>query len=180
VGTGIGGGFIVSGRPVGWDGPAIAEIGQLQPHFLDTAMTVERWASGQGIEHRFAQHHGDTEIQSSIPSGVKEPGSRPLAGVPDIAARARRGDVVARRVLDEAWEVLGWAVAQMVTLLAVEVVVIGGGVSLLGELQFFVPVRRAAAARVYAPLRDRFRIVPAALGEQVVLHGAIEAVLLDE
>ena len=54
-----------------------------------------------------------------------------------------------------------------------DVVVLGGGVSLAGEELFFTPVRRYVGQYVFPPLADSYRIVPAALGEEVVLHGAL-------
>jgi glucokinase len=52
-------------------------------------------------------------------------------------------------------------------------VVVGGGVSLLGEEEFFEPLRRAVLRYVFAPLKNSYRIVPAALGEWVVVVGAV-------
>ena len=51
--------------------------------------------------------------------------------------------------------------------------VIGGGVSLIGEELFFTPVREAAARYVFPPLAGSYQIVHARLGEEVVLHGAL-------
>ena len=53
------------------------------------------------------------------------------------------------------------------------IVVIGGGVSLIGQERFFKPVRRAARQYVFPPVADQFEIVPAALGEEVVIYGAL-------
>jgi glucokinase len=80
---------------------------------------------------------------------------------------------LAAEVLGRSCQVLGWAVAQTITLLAPEVVVVGGGVSLLGEELFFAPLREAVQRYVFPPLATSFEIVPAALGELVVVHGAI-------
>jgi glucokinase len=90
-----------------------------------------------------------------------------------VAEAAAEGNGLAQRVLDHACEVLGWAIAQAVTLLAPEVVVVGGGVSLMGEQQFFAPLRREVARYVFPPLRETFTVEPAALGESVVVHGAL-------
>lgn len=61
----------------------------------------------------------------------------------------------------------------MVTLLSPHVVVIGGGVSLMGEELFFEPLRRQVRRFVFSPLADSVRLIPAALDEEVVVHGAI-------
>ncbi len=90
-----------------------------------------------------------------------------------VAEAAEAGNAIAQRVLSHACQVLGWAIAQAVTLLAPEVVVVGGGVSLIGEPLFFQPLRQEVARYVFPPLRDSFSIEPAALGESVVVHGAV-------
>jgi glucokinase len=90
-----------------------------------------------------------------------------------VAQAAREGNLLAQSILDHACQALGWAIAQTITLLAPEVVVIGGGVSLMGEQQFFVPVRREVARYVFGPLADSYAIEPAALGESVVVQGAV-------
>ena len=90
-----------------------------------------------------------------------------------IAAAALEGNPLALEALDRATRALGWAVAQVVSLIAPEVVVIGGGVSLMGEELFFEPVRRYAEQYVFPQLRSQYEIVPAALGEDVVVYGAI-------
>lgn len=52
-------------------------------------------------------------------------------------------------------------------------IVLGGGVSLLGEETFFAPVRRAVGEQVFVPFRGLAEIVPAQLGEEMVVHGAL-------
>lgn len=90
-----------------------------------------------------------------------------------VAQSAHDGNEIAAQVLDHACQVLGWGIAQVITLVAPEVVVIGGGVSLIGDAWFFSPVRAEAARYVFPPLAGSYRIEPAALGEQVVVHGAV-------
>lgn len=85
------------------------------------------------------------------------------------------GNAVARWVFRRAIRTLGWAVAQMITLLAPSAVVIGGGVSLLGEDLFFRPLREEVARYVFPPLCGRYIIVPSSLGEEVMVHGALLA-----
>jgi glucokinase len=51
--------------------------------------------------------------------------------------------------------------------------VIGGGVPLAGEALFFAPLRQEVERYVFPPLRGTYRIVPAELGEEVVVHGAL-------
>ena len=65
------------------------------------------------------------------------------------------------------------ALNQAVTLLAPRRIILGGGVSLLGEEQWLQPIRDQLALHVFPPFRGTFDVVPAALGEAVVVHGAL-------
>jgi glucokinase len=90
-----------------------------------------------------------------------------------VAQAAADGNEIARQVLDHACQALGWAIAQVISLVAPEVIVVGGGVSLIGESLFFIPLRAEVARYVFPPLTGSYRIVAAALGELAVVHGAI-------
>ena len=90
-----------------------------------------------------------------------------------IAQAAARGNRIALAALHQMHVTLGWAIAQMTTLLAPHVVVIGGGVSLIGEELFLEPLRQQVRRFVFPPLADSVKIVPAALDEEVVVYGAI-------
>jgi glucokinase len=90
-----------------------------------------------------------------------------------VAQAAAEGNAIACEVLDHACQALGWAIAQVITLVAPEVVVVGGGVSLIGEQFFFAPLRAEVAQYVFPPLAGSFRLVPAGLGELAVVHGAL-------
>ena len=96
-----------------------------------------------------------------------------LLSARDIAAAAAVGNRNAINAFDRATRALGWAIAQAITITSAETIVIGGGVSLAGETRFFNPVRRYTAEYVFPPLTDEYEIVAAALGEAVVLHGAL-------
>jgi glucokinase len=90
-----------------------------------------------------------------------------------IAQAASEGNELAREVLAHACQALGWAIAQTITLTAPEAVVVGGGVSLIGDPLFFTPLRAEVQKYVFPPLADAFEILPAALGELVVVQGAL-------
>ena len=59
-----------------------------------------------------------------------------------VAEAAAAGNASALAIFRRATQTYGWAIAQMITLLAPEVVVIGGGVPLAGEAVFFAPLRQ--------------------------------------
>jgi glucokinase len=90
-----------------------------------------------------------------------------------VAQAAEAGNLIAREILDHAVEAIGWAIAQVITITAADRVVVGGGVTLLGEPMFFRPLREQIARYVFPPLRENYQVAPAALGELVVVHGAI-------
>lgn len=178
VGTGIGGGLVVDGRLHQGARSIAAEIGHLRPGLecTDEHQTVEAIAAGPGIVRRAVRMIESPTSEAAADAGDLR--SRCAGEIVrltghEIAAAARSGNRLAASAIDEACRALGWAIAQVATLIAPEVVVIGGGVSLMGEDLFFAPIRRYARQYVFGPLRDGFEIVPAALGEEVVVHGAL-------
>ncbi len=162
VGTGIGGGLIIDGQIYRGVGRGAAEIG----HYVvvergddEPDLTVERVASGRAI-----QYHANKEglFADGAPRTVQT-----------VAALARNNDFKACRIFSMATDALAMAIAPMITLLCPARVVIGGGVSLIGEGLFFNPIREKVALRTFAPFAGLTDIVPAALGEEVVVHGAL-------
>lgn len=166
VGTGIGGGFVRGGKLYAGHGPAAAEIGHLRPGLdaLNSHDTVESIASGLAIE-RAAEHLRDEEVFAPLkPAKIT---------AKELAWAAARGHAPSQAILNRAINTLGWALAQMITLLAPQRVVVGGGVPLLGEEPFYAPLRQAVARYVFPPLAGSYEILPPALGEAMVVHGAL-------
>lgn len=168
VGTGIGGGLVLDGNIYRGFGQAAMEIGHLRPGTLarEPHAILESLSAGWGIEARaraqLLAQHGD------------RPSAASLAAVTARHVAEWSGELPwARQVWEEALTALGWAVAQCITLLSPQVVVIGGGVSLAGDERFFTPLRALVAEYVFPPLLGSAGIVPAQLGEEVVVHGAI-------
>lgn len=123
----------------------------------------------------------DREYQSRL-----EPGRRRFSTLLDLAGgdvervttalvakAAAAGDPLSLGLLADATHAIGWAIAQAITLVNPARVVVGGGVSLIGEDLFFGPVRRACDQFVFPPFKGIAQIVPAQLGEEVVVHGAV-------
>jgi glucokinase len=90
-----------------------------------------------------------------------------------LADAARCGHWEAQALLDTAVQRLALGVRQMITLFCPRRVIIGGGVALVGEELFFEPIRRYQTHHGMAALAGLTDIVPAALGEEVVVHGAL-------
>ena len=174
VGTGVGGGLIVDGQIYRGVGRGAAEIGHLRMRHPtsrdnDHMFTVETFASGEAISAQagFGERiGGDMEgIRKHCPAG-------PFTARA-VAAAARDGDRIALMILDEARQGLAEGICAVITLLCPQRVVIGGGVSLMGEELFFAPLRELVADIVFPPFAGLTDIVPAALGEEVVVHGAL-------
>jgi glucokinase len=178
VGTGIGGGLVIGGSLHGAGRPAAAEIGHLRPGLSADRpeMTVESLAAGPAIaaaaSARLAdQKDADSRDVRDLTSLCGNNPKRLTAKM--VAAAAADGNEIAREALNRACQALGWGIAQVITLVAPEIVIVGGGVSLIGEQMFFIPLREAVARYVFPPLADSYKILPAALGELSVVYGAI-------
>ena len=177
VGTGVGGGLVIDGSLYGSGRPAVAEIGHLRTGLdaMAPSQTVESIASGRGIEASIV-----TSLSEVSPD---DPHAAPLLacchGDPRtltakaVADQAAAGNPLAQAAIDRACRALGWGIAQVVTLLAVEAVIVGGGISLAGEKTFFEPLRHYVRSYVFSPLRDSYEVLAPELGEQVVVHGAL-------
>lgn len=180
VGTGIGGGLVIDRRIHGTDRPAAAEVGHLRPGLEATtsAATVESLAAGPGIATATRGILEKLISKNMISNDVRDLVSRcggdlSRLTTKSIGEAAIAGNQIARDQYAAAARVLGWALAQVVTLVAPEVVVVGGGVSLVGEEVFFAQLRAALSQYVFPQLANSYRVEPAALGESVVVHGAL-------
>ncbi len=94
-----------------------------------------------------------------------------------VARAAVEGDPAARSALAEAHRAVGRALSHAINLLAPQRIVLGGGVSLIGDEWWFDPIRRETDALVFPAFRGGYDIVPAALAEDVVVHGALALAL---
>ena len=90
-----------------------------------------------------------------------------------VREAAEQGDRLACFVLAEAWRNLSFGISEVIVLMCPRRIVIGGGVSLMGEKLLFEPLRQMVTERVFRPFANCYDIVPAALGEEVVVQGAL-------
>ena len=90
-----------------------------------------------------------------------------------MGAAAAAGDSYALWVLENTWPFLAEGICQVIALLCPRRIILGGGVSLIGEALLFEPLRKLVADRVFPPFAGCYDIVPAILGEEVVVHGAL-------
>jgi glucokinase len=179
VGSGIGGALIVEGQIYRGFGQGAIEVGHLKVPDGSSSearhLELEQVASGWSIALA-AQALGRRKIQEGQDGWLVLTRSH---GDPDritaalVAEAALGGDPDSSAILDRARTAVAFALTQAITLLAPRRIVIGGGVSLVGEQLWFDPIRRRIDRDVFEPFRGQFDIVPAALGEEVVVHGAL-------
>jgi glucokinase len=138
-------------------------------------MELEQVASGWAIA-RAARAFVATATAAGRPDGrlllAEASGDLQRITGSTVARAAAKGDAAAVSIVSRAREAFAFALVQAITLVAPRRIVVGGGVSLIGEELWFGPIRRLVAEQAFPPFRD-LEIVPAALGEEVVLHGAL-------
>jgi glucokinase len=181
IGSGIGGGLIVNGEIYRGVGRGAAEIGHLRlfsderdelERYTSDYHTLESLASGWAIEQR-ARRFAQLNINEDFLL------LRLVNGQPNqITARyvgeaVQQGDTIARALLEMPQVYLAEAICHVIALLCPRRIVIGGGVSLMGERVLFEPLRKLVAERCFKPFAGCYDIIPAALGEEVVVHGAL-------
>jgi glucokinase len=177
IGSGIGGGLVINGSIYRGSGRGAVEIGHL---VIDSQTlpptTLEQIASGWSIA-REARERLARLLQPSSPLLQLCDGDPSRIRAIHVAQAACLGDPISINTLRIATSALGSALAHAVTLLAPNRIILGGGVSLIGEELWFEPVRRETLRRVFPPFQGTFDIVPATLGEEVVVHGALALAL---
>jgi glucokinase len=174
IGSGIGGGLIINGEIYRGCGRGAAEIGHLARYHEDwidggalwTWRTLEDVASGWAIEETAKRIWSEAGLLRSAAMADRITARH-------VALAAAEGERVAVHIMDEARSCLAEAICYVIALLCPRRIIIGGGVSLMGEKLLFEPLRKLVAERVFKPFADCYDIVPAALGEEVVVHGAL-------
>lgn len=131
VGTGVGSGAVLDGRL--WRGAsnAAGEIGHTQvvpdgvPCPCGQRGCLEQYASGSGFQRRFAEALGRGVRSRLAELSGAEPGR---LTAPMVAEAAQRGDELAGVLWADATRYLGMALANYVTLLNPDALILGGGV----------------------------------------------------
>jgi predicted NBD/HSP70 family sugar kinase len=89
----------------------------------------------------------------------------------EVAEAARRGDLHAQEILRRAGTYIGIAIAGLINLFNPSVVIIGGGVSQVGDI-ITTPIRQAVRERAMHASEQSIRITTGMLGRRSVLIGA--------
>ncbi len=172
VGTGVGAGLLLDGHIYRGATGSAGEIGHLT---IDTNGAIctcgnrgclETFASGPAIA-RLAKE----AVASKQQTQLSALGERTITAK-DVSDAARRGDLVAQRIIAAAGAQLGVAIAGLVNLINPNMVVVGGGVAQIGDL-FLEPVRREVQRRSLPGSAHIAQITTALLGRRAVSMGAV-------
>jgi glucokinase len=168
LGSGVGGGLVVDGNIYHGAKPGEAEIGHVR---LDRkGSTLESCCSGWAVDRKIRRlkTSGSAGLLGSL-IGDSEGGE-----ARHLARALEAGDSAAQLILEETAEDLAFGLSHVVHLFHPEVMVLGGGLSLIGE-----PLRAAVADALPAFVMRAFSGGPqirlAALGEDAVPVGCLIA-----
>lgn len=166
LGSGVGGGLVVDGRIYHGAKPGESEFGHVR---LDRQGTiVESRCSGWAVDAKIR----DLKIGQPSSLLVRMAGEGIGGEARHLAAALRQGDSAAERILQETAEDLAFGLSHVAHLFHPEVIVLGGGLSGVGE-----PFRAAVETALRPFLMEAFlpgpRVCLAGLGEDAVPVGAL-------
>ena len=175
ISTGIGGGIVSGGTLLLGARGYAAEVGH-QTLVVDGPICgcgqpghLEALASGPSIVRNAKERMEAGTISTLADHGEELTGEL-------IAEAAKAGDELARELFAEAGYYIGIGLVNLIHILEPQRVLIGGGVSQAGDL-IFDPIRETVKQRVMSPVFLDVEILPAALGVDVGLMGAVALVL---
>lgn len=174
LGTGIAAGMILDGQVFHGSGYRAGEFGHIvmepngEPCPCGLRGCLELLAAGPAIA---SQARARLAASPDSLIGTLAHGDLSTIRAETVAAAAREGDALALDVLGNAATYLGLAIATQINMLDLETVVIGGGMSHMGDL--LLDLIRAATDRfVLKDNRPLVPIVPSALGGDAGAIGA--------
>ncbi len=180
VGYGIGSGIIVNGKLLtGSDGFA-GEFGHItMDKDSDIQCSCKKYgclealASGKAIaltaQSRLAR--GQDSILKDMSGGDY---SKVTAKM--VADAAKEGDEMALNVFTRAMEYIGLGISNLIGIFNPDLIVIGGGVSLAGDI-FFDNIRDVVQKNLMRPTARQIHILPVAFGTNAAIMGAFSLIL---
>jgi glucokinase len=166
VGSGVGGGLVADGMIFHGAVPGETEVGHLRldRHGATVEATCSGWAVDQKVKEAIRQQPQGVLGQLAEKAGA--------ADARCLAKALEEQDPAARQILQETTRDLAFGLSHVVHLLHPEVIVLGGGLSLIGE-----PWRAAVEQNLPGQIMEAFqpgpRVVLARLGEDAVPVGAL-------
>jgi glucokinase len=160
VGTGIGAGIISGGRLIRGAGDIAGAVG---------------WFALDPRAKEIYKRVGCFEAESAGPALARK--SEGGLTTEAIIERARHGDKAARQIVDEATQYLAMGVANLVSVLNPQMIVLGGGLMQAGDL-FLEPLRREMLQWAQPIAASQVRIELSMLGEDAGMLGAARLAFL--
>ncbi len=183
VSTGIGTGIVLDGRVYSGRRGFAAEGGHVTINYLGPECScghkgcIEAYASGTGLSRRAVARLKTLDPASREPTYggrllelCAGDSSKMTARI--VAEAALLGDRLALELIDETVTYLSIWLGGMVNLFDPDIIVIGGGLSAMGDL-LFTPLRERTPQHSILPSARAIQIVPAELGEDVGILGAV-------
>jgi glucokinase len=161
LGTGVGGGLILGGKPYRGSVGAGAELGHMVIH-QDGAPCYGN-CTGHGHLEALASGHAATL------AARKQLG--PEVDARELVKRGEAGDEAALALLHKIGESLGAAFGSLVNIFNPELIVVGGGFAAAGEL-ILAPARERMALESLPNMAELTRVVVAELGSDAGMIGA--------
>lgn len=158
VGTGIGAGIISGGRLV----RGSAELSGCLGWMAVETKVLPRYKKIGCLE----SHLGGTGIAAHASRVLKH-----TTTTRELIQLGQKGNPAAKKLIAEAGEYLGLALANMVSILNPEMIVIGGGVAAAGNL-LLAPAKKTLRQWAQPLAAKQVRIVRSRLGERAALLGA--------
>jgi glucokinase len=182
LGTGVGGGIVVGGRPYRGSSGAAGELGHVLidvdgppcPGNCPSSGCLEAYVSGTAMG---AAALAEARAKPASALGRALRAGETIDG-PLLTRLALDGDSDAVAVVTRVGEYLGAGLVTLVNVFNPELVVIGGGAAAAGEL-LLAPARRVLAARGLRPQRDEVRVVAARFGNDAGVVGAAALALTE-
>jgi glucokinase len=174
LGTGIGGGLVISGKLHLGIGGAAGELGHVIVDLYGPKCgcgsngCIEAFASGPAIAAM-----GMKAVVQGLTTRIAELCEGDLNRItPELVCQAAiEGDIIARDIYEQAGRYIGVGVASIVTAINPRRVIFGGGVAAAGEI-ILDPIRRTVQSRVCLTDLKSVQIVLAELGNNAGLVGA--------
>jgi len=179
LGTGVGGGIVLGGKPyVGRNGFA-GEIGHLTIRYDGVPCNCgrigcwEQYASVTALRRMIAEQLDPGFDPDPSPGSGSDGGE---ASPESLFASARAGEAWAIGVVDAYAEFVAIGLGTLIHIFEPQGIVVGGAVTAQGDF-LFDRIRRAAARHTMPVfLEEPIPIVPAALGDEAAVYGAAAAV----
>lgn len=164
--SGIGGGIIINGKLYRGVNNAGGEVGQMIINFdnglsnLGIRGSFEHFASASAIVRRYQEELTGTPFKKSSLPSCKE-----------IFELSYNGDPVAKQVVRENAEMVGIGLANLISIFAPEIIVIGGGMSEAND-EYFDLIKESAFGNSLENCRANVKIERAHLGSSASLLGS--------